>query len=157
MSKSPEDRYSSAQELADDLRRFLEDKPIHARRPVLRERFTKWAWRHKSLVAAGGLVLMVAVLGLMISTFFVWREKERTIAALAEAENQGRRAEVNFKKALAAVEQMLTRISEEDYGLAHEPGAEVVRRKLLEDALRFYQGFLQEQGPEPAVRREMGA
>ena len=33
MEKNPADRYATAQELADDLRRFLDDQPIRARRP----------------------------------------------------------------------------------------------------------------------------
>ena len=33
MAKNPAERYDTAQELADDLRRFLEDRPIEARRP----------------------------------------------------------------------------------------------------------------------------
>jgi serine/threonine protein kinase len=41
MNKEPGDRYATAQELADDLRRFLEDKPIRARRPTLWERAVK--------------------------------------------------------------------------------------------------------------------
>src|SRR5262249_38589216 len=129
MGKSPEDRYASAQELADDLQRFLEDKPILARRPRLRERVIKWAWRHKPVVAATGLVLLVAVVALAVCTWLVWREKERTVVALAEAERQGGRAEENFQIALAAVEQMLTRVSEHSDRLAHEPGMELVRRK----------------------------
>jgi hypothetical protein len=48
MSKSADERYASAQELADDLRRYLEDKPIRARRPTLRQRARKWARRHLS-------------------------------------------------------------------------------------------------------------
>jgi serine/threonine protein kinase/tetratricopeptide (TPR) repeat protein len=154
MGKSPEDRYASAQELADDLRRFLEDKPILARRPRLRERVIKWAWRHKSVVAATGLVLLVAVVALAVCTWLVWREKERTVVALAEAEKQGGRAEENFQVALAAVEQMLTRVSEHRDRLAHEPGMELVRRKLLEDALRFYKSLLKEKETDPVVRRE---
>ena len=35
MAKEPAARYATAQELADDLRRFLEDQPIRARRPSL--------------------------------------------------------------------------------------------------------------------------
>ena len=35
MNKEPESRYATAQELADDLRRFLEDKPIRAKRPTV--------------------------------------------------------------------------------------------------------------------------
>ncbi len=42
MSKEPEDRYATAQKLADDLGRFLEHKPIRARRPTLLERGAKW-------------------------------------------------------------------------------------------------------------------
>jgi serine/threonine protein kinase len=34
MEKSPEERYATAQELADDLRRFLADEPVQARRPT---------------------------------------------------------------------------------------------------------------------------
>src|SRR5262249_21541063 len=52
MGKSPEERYATAQELADDLRRFLEDKPIKAKRPTLRARAAKWARRHRPLVRA---------------------------------------------------------------------------------------------------------
>src|SRR5262249_10955309 len=43
MEKSPADRYATAQELADDLRRFLEDRPIRARRPTVVQRVRKWA------------------------------------------------------------------------------------------------------------------
>jgi tetratricopeptide (TPR) repeat protein len=156
MEKNPGDRYACAQELADDLRRFLENKPIHARRPGLKERVTKWAWRHKPLVTAGGLVLLVAVVALAVCMVLVWQEKERTVVALAEAEKQGHRAEVNFQKALAAVEAMLTRLSADDV-LPNTPGMELVRHKLLEDALRFHQGFLQEEGTDPRVRRETAA
>src|SRR5437660_2451968 len=42
MSKDVEGRYASAQEFADDLRRFLEQKPILAKRPTLWERTSKW-------------------------------------------------------------------------------------------------------------------
>ncbi len=43
LSREPEDRYTTAQELADDLRRFLEHRPIKARRQNLLERAFKWA------------------------------------------------------------------------------------------------------------------
>src|SRR5262249_50888107 len=71
-----------------------------------------------------------------------------------EAETQWRRAESNFQSALAAVDKMLTRVSQEDQFLANEPRLELLRRKLLEDAVQFYQGFLQEKRTDPAVRRE---
>ena len=88
MGKNPEERYASAQELADDLGRFLEDKPIKAKRPSLRQRTAKWARRHKTVVRAALVVLLLAVAALAVSTVFIWRAKEdlhRANADLKEA------------------------------------------------------------------------
>src|SRR5262249_35448323 len=41
-AKEPQSRYMMAQDLADDLRRFLEHKPIKAKRPTLLELAAKW-------------------------------------------------------------------------------------------------------------------
>jgi serine/threonine protein kinase len=62
MEKSPTDRYGTAQEMADDLRRFLEDKPIRARRPTAVQRLGKWCRRHKAVVWASAAVVLMAVL-----------------------------------------------------------------------------------------------
>jgi serine/threonine protein kinase len=45
MAKEPAERYATSRELADDLQRFLLDRPILARPPTLIERSAKWAWR----------------------------------------------------------------------------------------------------------------
>jgi WD40 repeat protein/serine/threonine protein kinase len=76
MAKSPAERYATAQELADDLRRYLEDKPIRAKRPSLLQRFRKWARRHKTVVRATGVVLAMGVAALALSTVLIWRSKE---------------------------------------------------------------------------------
>ena len=54
LGKNPADRYATAQELADDLHRFLRDEPIRARRPSPVEQVRKWSRRHPALMAAGG-------------------------------------------------------------------------------------------------------
>jgi serine/threonine protein kinase len=54
-AKEPAGRYATAQELADDLRRFLEDGPIRARRSSLRQRLRRWCGRHKPLVTGLGV------------------------------------------------------------------------------------------------------
>jgi tetratricopeptide (TPR) repeat protein len=61
LAKNPAERYATAQEVADDLRRFLEHKPIQARRPTLVKRLRKWARRHRAAVWSAAVVLLVAV------------------------------------------------------------------------------------------------
>jgi serine/threonine protein kinase len=82
MAKNPEERYATAQELADDLRRFLDDKPIKAKRPTLRQRAAKWARRHKTVVRAALVVLVLAVVALAVSSASIWRAKEDLQRAL---------------------------------------------------------------------------
>ena len=61
MEKEPDRRYATAQELADDLARFLEDKPVRARRPTFAERAAKWARRHRSVLRAAAAVAFLAM------------------------------------------------------------------------------------------------
>jgi WD40 repeat protein len=82
MAKSPEERYATAQELADDLERYLEDKPIKAKRPSLRQRAAKWARRHKTVVRAAMVVLALAVAALAVSTVLIWQAKNELKATL---------------------------------------------------------------------------
>jgi serine/threonine protein kinase/tetratricopeptide (TPR) repeat protein len=64
MEKNPADRYATAQELADDLGRFLRDEPIGAKRPTLVQQARKWTRRHRPVVrtAVTALVLLAGLL-----------------------------------------------------------------------------------------------
>lgn len=79
MDKDPARRYASAQELADDLRRFLEDKAIRARRPTPLEHVVKWSKRHQPIVATAVAVLVIA--GLIGGTL-LFLEQQKTKKAL---------------------------------------------------------------------------
>ena len=74
MAKDPADRYPSAREMAEDLGRFLEDRPILARRPGTIDRAMKWARRHRPAVAAAGLILVAIAIGLWAVA--TWRDRE---------------------------------------------------------------------------------
>jgi serine/threonine protein kinase len=79
IAKEPRSRYGSARELADDLGRFLEDQPILARRPSLKERAARWSRRHRPVVLTAVIVLVMA---LAIGTTLLRRAKQQTGAAL---------------------------------------------------------------------------
>ena len=86
MAKEPADRYATAQELADDLRRFLEDKPIRAKRPGLVDRAANGLRRHPAIVGAAFVILILVTAGLLVSTLLIAHQQELTAAALkAEA------------------------------------------------------------------------
>jgi WD40 repeat protein len=90
MEKNPADRYATAQALAEDLRRFLEEKPILARRPSLLHRGRKWARRHRPVAWALGIsaaiVSMVIMIVLVVSNVLIAREQRRTQAAKEQLE-----------------------------------------------------------------------
>lgn len=81
LQKRPHQRYASAHDLAEDLRRYQAGESIHAR-PVGRwERIVKWCVRRPAVAALLGLVLLLIVVGGSLVTW-QWRE---AVAALAEA------------------------------------------------------------------------
>jgi tRNA A-37 threonylcarbamoyl transferase component Bud32 len=92
MAKHPEDRYGSARELADDLRRFRDDQPVQARRPGLGERAARWAWRHGRVVSAAVLGLLVALPTLAAFTWRVARAEGRAVTANEELRKEQARA-----------------------------------------------------------------
>ena len=83
-------------------------------------------------------------MGLSLSTFLIQ-------SAYHSESEQRRQAEANFQQARQAVDQMLTSTADR---LAHYPEMSDVRRELLEEALAFYNGFLEQRSDDPAVRKE---
>src|SRR5262249_14219024 len=88
LAKEPAERYATAQALADDLRRFLEDRPILARRPTRVQRLRKWARRHKPLVwslgASAALLLAAVAVTALLAAVRVAREQRHTQQLAAE-------------------------------------------------------------------------
>jgi serine/threonine protein kinase/Flp pilus assembly protein TadD len=78
MAKEPLNRYTTAQEMAADLRRFRDDQAILARRPGPMERTFRWARRHRELV---GTAAAIVVLALVVGTAGIWAQARKTEAA----------------------------------------------------------------------------
>jgi WD40 repeat protein/serine/threonine protein kinase len=89
--KDPTRRYQTAEELAEDLRRFLADEPIRARRASRGERLSRWARRDKGLAASLaviGLLLLAAALASTAAVFLLRTANEGEHSARVEAEAQ---------------------------------------------------------------------
>ena len=142
MNKEPGSRYATAQELADDLRRFLEDKPIKARRPTAWEHAVKWSRRHKPLVGSA------------------------RSSAGAGRRGPGRSAWCCSPASRPSSSGSATRPARPwtictpmwpSSGWPSRPRLEPVQRTFLQKALDYYQRFAGEQSTDPKVRFKTGA
>jgi eukaryotic-like serine/threonine-protein kinase len=123
-------RYGSAADLAGDIRRFLRNEPIVARRPSASYQVRKFAHRHRGLVGGAVAVLVALVAGVVVSTWQAVR------ASRAERVAQARATEAQGEKAKAeAVTTFLT-----DMLASANPsqarGRDVTVRMALDEAAR---------------------
>ena len=166
LEKDPAKRYATAGALAEDLRRFLSGEPILARPTAWYERSWKWIKRKPAVASLVGVCILAVVTFLAIGGF--WLDSERRNAeALAAAETTRatqekaarekeeslrKIADRNFKRAKAAVDEMLSAVGQDR--LRNIPQMEPVRRELLTKAKAFYDEFMQEQNSDPNIRLE---
>ncbi len=82
IAKEPAQRYASAEAMAEDLRRFLADRPVKARRISGAERLWRWSRRNPALAASLSSLFLVLAIGCIAMTG-LWRraERQREIAA----------------------------------------------------------------------------
>jgi serine/threonine protein kinase len=136
MNKEPMSRYRTALELANDLRCFLEHKPIQARRPSLVERVAKWSRRHRAIVAAAFCFLLFAIVTLAASTLLIARQR--------------RDAEIQRDEARTAVNEMYTEVAEK--WLDQQAALEPLQERFLQKALNYYRRSAGETSADPNLR-----
>ncbi|HKB06620.1 MAG TPA: serine/threonine-protein kinase, partial [Gemmataceae bacterium] len=147
MALLPENRYSTAKSLAEDVERWLADEPTTAWREPWTIRARRWAARHRTGVTAAAASVLVAVVCLGVATVLLTAANRRERAARQEAQE-------NYKLARRAVDRYHTEVSEEV--LLNEPGMEGLRRRLLEAAREFYDQFARTRTDDPEVKAELG-
>ncbi len=141
MAKDPAERYATAQELADDLRCFLEDHPIRARRPPLLTRLARWGRRHKPLVAGVlaallmGLTVLAGSIGWVARDQAARRAKNRELIARALDESTFWQKERRLSEALSAARRadQLLAGADRDEGFQQQVRTRLAHLKLLTD------------------------
>jgi serine/threonine protein kinase/WD40 repeat protein len=83
IEKAPGDRYATAGAMGDDLRCFLEHRPIGARRVGSTERITRWARRNPGLASLGTVVAGLLAMTVVIITVADIRLRRAHTMALA--------------------------------------------------------------------------
>ena len=151
-------RYETAAALGDDIENYLNDEPVEACPPSNIYMIGKFARRNKGWLSTAAAVLLTVIAGLTISTILIAKERDAAEAAASHAKelaqreaNATERAERQFRAARDAVDRMLTTAAND---LVNVPHSTEVRQKLLEDALEFYEGFLEQKSTDPVIRYE---
>jgi serine/threonine protein kinase/WD40 repeat protein len=93
-AREPGQRYVSAAALAEDLRRFLTDRPIRARRTAWMEHVRRWCLRNKLITSLGSVValLLIALSAGVLITNLLRDERDRAVNAENEAQTLLQRA-----------------------------------------------------------------
>jgi len=99
-------RYQTAGEMADDLQRFLDDRPIHARRVSSAEHLWRWCRRNPALATTSATAAILLLTVAIVASVGMVRESQ--LRGKAESERQ--RAEANLSLAAEAFEDVFTKV-----------------------------------------------
>jgi serine/threonine-protein kinase len=150
IAREPAQRYQTATELADDLQRFLDDRPIKARRLSVVQR--GWRWCRRKPVVAALLALLLVTIGCGFAGVLWQAQRAEREKAIAQQERD--EADKNFRQVLQTIDRYCTQISEDV--LLDEPGMQPLRRRLLTAAQEYYRQFVRQGSDKPQVRVELG-
>lgn len=183
---SPGDRYQNARAFEEDLRRFLEDRPILAKRSRPSEMLFRWARRNPAIATLasatlGLLVFIASLLGVwnrqqQISIREIGSQFERAEAnllaktdALQQVEQEQARAERNLTLALKAFDQITNNIAsrgssisfssdleDEEFGDFADATLSQADVSLLESLLEFFDQFAEENAKDLRIETAIG-
>ncbi len=172
LEKDRSRRYQTSHALAMDIQRYLTDEPVLACPPSALYRIHKFSRRNKTVAMTSVLVTIALLVGTLASVWQAIRatraEQKAQTARLAEssarqiaeiernaAETQREQAKENLTLARAAVDESFTLVSESK--LLEVPGLQLLRKDLIEAALRFYQGFALKHSDDPRGMADVAA
>jgi serine/threonine-protein kinase len=134
LRKEPEERYASVEGFAEDLRAFLEWRPVGARSGNAWYRIRKFARRYWAPVTAG----TVAVAGLSIGFYIANHER-----AMAE-------------RRFSQLRQLSNRIFDLDANIRDLPGSTAARQQLVSVSVQYLEGLAPEARGDVDLADELG-
>jgi serine/threonine protein kinase/tetratricopeptide (TPR) repeat protein len=141
--KDPRERYNSADQLSEDIRRHLEHLPVLARNSTVVYRCRQYVLRHKVGVTAAALVFLSLLAGIALTL------REARIARANEL-----RAERRFNDVRQLANSLMFEVHDSIKDLA---GATPARKLLVEKALQYLDSLSQEAGGDISLQRELAA
>jgi len=136
MQADPKQRYGSARELADDVRRWLIDEPVRAHPQGISETGGRWLRRNRKPVTVGATLLIVS---LLVGGILILREQQRT----QRYANRVRLIADNGFQIVQAFEPYI----------ASDANFNAERKKILTHSAKAYQEILADFSPDESTMR----
>ncbi len=108
MAKNPDDRFATADLMRDELRRYLENRPIRSRPIPMYQRFWRWCQRNPGFAAANITAAVLTTALAIVATFAAWTYRDKY--NILEIE-QGR-TRANLDRAVTAERTASDRLAE---------------------------------------------
>ena len=140
MARDPDNRYQSAKELADELRRFQTGQLVGAHRYSPVELVRRWLRKHRVAVVVAAVLLVALAVLAVVSVRSVLHERDRARRAQIDAEQARGRAETQRGAAENMVDFMLVDLSDRLRDTA--------RLDMLEGITQHVQRYYEELGAQ---------
>lgn len=139
--EEPQRRYASVEQLAEDVRRYLDGMPVLAQRDSLRYRARKFVQRNRATALAASLVVITLIAGITVS---LWQ------AYSARLERD--RAERRFNDVRRLSNALLTDIAPK---IERLPGAIDARQALVTQSLTYLDSLAGEAADDVELQSEL--
>jgi len=143
LRKEPARRYASADQLSEDLRRYLTGQPVLARGDQFAYGAGKFIRRNKGRMAAGALLLLSLVGGIVATS------REARVARTEKV-----RAERHFNSVRKLANSFIFEVHD---AIANLPGSTAARQVLVNNALTYLDSLSKEAGEDAGLKRELAA
>lgn len=136
LRKEPQRRYSSVEQLAEDIRRHLHNLPVAARKDTARYRISKFVKRHKAGVTAVIAIAVTLILGFAIAL------------------QQARIARRRFNDVRSLANSLIFDVHDSIKDL---PGSTPAKKVIVDRALQYLNVLAQESSGDLGLQRELAA
>jgi eukaryotic-like serine/threonine-protein kinase len=134
LRKEPQRRYVSVEQFAEDIRRYLANLPVLARKDTASYRASKFVLRHKAGVTAATAIVLTVVAGFVITV------------------REARIAQRRFNDVRSLANSLIFDVHDSIKDL---PGSTPAKKIIVDRALRYLDVLASESGSNTAIQREL--
>src|SRR5215472_6861063 len=136
LRKEPQRRYASVEQFAEDIRRYLANLPVMARKDTASYRASKFVLRHKVGLAAATAIVLTVIAGFVITV------------------REARLAQQRFNDVRSLANSLIFDVHDSIKDL---PGSTPAKKIIVDRALRYLNNLAQQSGGDVGLQRELAS